>query len=101
MADKDIQDRLEYLRGEIEAERISQEELLELQELAEYIDPGDILLLQWAGVPEFRNEEVDDLFREVVQIGNEYLKNKNPFLQDYADKLAGILDDIAAQLSKE
>lgn len=44
--------RLEYLRGEIEAERISYEEIAELQSLADCIDPGDVLLLQWAGVPE-------------------------------------------------
>ena len=44
--------RLEYLRHEIEMERISYDELLELQTLAEYIDPGDVLLLEWAGVPE-------------------------------------------------
>lgn len=44
--------RLEYLRGEIEAERISYGEIAELQELAEFIEPGDVLLLQWAGVPE-------------------------------------------------
>ena len=44
-------DRLEYLRGEIEAERISYEEISELQALAQDIEPGDVLLLQWAGVP--------------------------------------------------
>ena len=49
----DIQARLEYLRGEIENERISYGELVELQDLAEHIDPSDTLLLQWAGVPEF------------------------------------------------
>ena len=47
-----IHDRLEYLRGEIEAERISYGEIAELQELAKFIEPGDTLLLQWAGVPE-------------------------------------------------
>jgi len=47
-----IKDRLEYLMGEIEAERISQDEILELQDLAEYIDTDNNLLLQWAGVPE-------------------------------------------------
>ena len=46
-----IKHRLEYLRGEIEAERISYGEIAELQGLAEYIEPGDVLLLQWAGVP--------------------------------------------------
>lgn len=44
--------RLEYLRGEIKAERISYGEIAELQSLAQYIDPSDVLLLEWAGVPE-------------------------------------------------
>ncbi len=49
---KEIDARLEYLRGEIEAERISMLEIVELQDLAAYIDPGDVLLLEWAGVEE-------------------------------------------------
>ena len=49
---KRIECRLEYLRGEIEAERISYSGIAELEDLAEHIDPGDILLLEWAGVPE-------------------------------------------------
>lgn len=49
---KAIRDRLEYLRGEIEAERISYGEIAELQELKNFIDPGDTLLLEWAGMPE-------------------------------------------------
>ena len=44
--------RLAYLRREIQAERISYGELAELQSLVPYIDPGDMLLLEWAGVPE-------------------------------------------------
>lgn len=44
--------RLEYLRGEIRAERISYSELAELQSLASHIQPGDVELLEWAGVPE-------------------------------------------------
>lgn len=44
--------RLEYLRGEIVAERISAGEIAELQSLVKYIEPGDTLLLEWAGVPE-------------------------------------------------
>ena len=51
-----IRERLEYLRGEIQAERISLEEIVELQGLAEYIEPGDVQLLEWAGVPEFPGE---------------------------------------------
>lgn len=53
MTTKQIKARLEYLRGEIEAERISTGEIAELQSLAKSIDPGDTLLLEWAGVPEF------------------------------------------------
>jgi len=52
-----IEERLEYLRGEIEEERISYSELAELQSLAEHIDPSDVVLLQWAGVPEFDDED--------------------------------------------
>lgn len=49
-------ERLEYLRSQIEAECISWGELAELQDLVEYIDPGDVQLLEWAGVPEFEEE---------------------------------------------
>lgn len=49
----EIRDRLEYLRGELRAERISYDELHELQSLAEYIEDGDTELLEAAGVPEF------------------------------------------------
>ena len=44
--------RLEYLRGEILAERISYDELGELKELSVFIEENDTLLLEWAGVPE-------------------------------------------------
>ena len=46
-------ERLEYLRGEIRAEHISYGEIAELEGLAEYIESGDVELLQWANVPEF------------------------------------------------
>jgi hypothetical protein len=49
---KKIKTRLEYLRREIKAERISTGEVLELQSLAEHIEQDDVLLLEWAGVPE-------------------------------------------------
>jgi len=54
-----VKDRLEYLRGEIEAERISYGEISELQSLVEHIDEDDVLLLQWAGVPEPGDDIVD------------------------------------------
>jgi hypothetical protein len=50
-----IKKRLEELRVEIQAERISYGELVELQSLAEHIDKGDVELLEWAGVPEFED----------------------------------------------
>ena len=50
--------KLEYFRGEIEAERISYGEIAELESLAEFIEAGDVLLEQWAGVPEHEAEEM-------------------------------------------
>lgn len=44
--------RLEEIRAEIVAERVSWGELAELQALARFIDPSDLLLRMWAGVPE-------------------------------------------------
>jgi len=44
-----IKERLAYLRREIQAERISYAEIVELQSMAEHIDPSDVLLLEWAG----------------------------------------------------
>lgn len=68
--------RLEYIRGEIEAERISYAEIHELQSLAIHIHPNDVLLLQWAGVPEGmtpkRQAELDVIAKQVYadQIAN-------------------------------
>ncbi len=52
LSEIEIKEKLEYLRGEILAERISYGEIAELQALAKYIDPSDAELLQWAGVKE-------------------------------------------------
>lgn len=53
VAKKNVEKRLEYLRKELRAERISYGELSELQSLSRYIDPGDVELLEAAGVKEF------------------------------------------------
>lgn len=45
-------ERLEELRTELRAECISYSELVELASLAKFIDPGDVELLEAAGVPE-------------------------------------------------
>lgn len=43
---------IELLRREIRAERISYKEIVQLQNLAEHINPDDTELLEWAGVKE-------------------------------------------------
>jgi hypothetical protein len=48
----DEKERLEYLRGELRAEKLSYGELAELESLAKFIEPGDVELLEAAGVPE-------------------------------------------------
>ena len=55
--DTNVKERLEYLREQINNECISEGELVELQSLADYIEPGDVQLLEWAGVPEFPEDE--------------------------------------------
>jgi len=47
-----IEKRLEELRAEIIAERISTSEIIELQSLVKFIDSNDVQLLEWAGVKE-------------------------------------------------
>jgi len=53
MTKEEARERLEYMRGELRAERISYGDLAELQSLAQFIEPGDTELLEAAGVPEF------------------------------------------------
>jgi hypothetical protein len=50
---------LEYLRGELRAGRISYGELSELQDLVPHIAPGDVELLEAAGVPEFNEDQAE------------------------------------------
>lgn len=47
-----VEERLEYLRRQLQDERISTDELLELQSLARHIKPGDVELAEAAGIPE-------------------------------------------------
>lgn len=68
-----IQERLEYLRGELRAERISYGELAELQGLAEYIAPGDVELLEAAGVPEHEDDEPGGITPEGIELGHKYV----------------------------
>ena len=52
MTTKQIKNRLEKIRKEILAERVSYGEIAELIELKEYINEDDNLLRQWAGFEE-------------------------------------------------
>jgi hypothetical protein len=52
MTSDEIKTRLEELRVELRAERISWGELAELQSLSDHIESGDLELLEAAGVPE-------------------------------------------------
>jgi hypothetical protein len=52
MTPQEIKERLEYIRAQIDKECISYAELFELESLAEYIETGDVQLLQWANVEE-------------------------------------------------
>lgn len=51
-ATPEIKARLESHRAAIQAENISYGELADLQSLADYIEPGDVELAQWAGIDE-------------------------------------------------
>jgi hypothetical protein len=44
--------RLEEIRQAIREENVSIGELIELQSLAQYIEEGDVELLEWAGINE-------------------------------------------------
>lgn len=56
----EIAARLEYLRGEIRAERISWSEIAELQSLADHIPPDDIELLEWAIGPDGPEDDTEE-----------------------------------------
>lgn len=56
MTKEEIKNKLEYLRGELRAERLSYGEIVELQNLAQYIDPSDTELREAAGIPEWERE---------------------------------------------
>jgi uncharacterized paraquat-inducible protein A len=55
-----IEERLEEIRVELRAERISYSELHELQELREFIDCNDIELLEALGEEEMRTYITED-----------------------------------------
>jgi hypothetical protein len=53
-------ERLEEIRNELDNETMSYGELAELQDLSEFIEEGDVQLLEAAGVPEF-DESIQEM----------------------------------------
>jgi hypothetical protein len=90
MTTKQIKARLEYLRGQLRAERISWGELAELQGLASHIEPGDVELLEAAGVPE-RHEMPQKMKRFVIPA----LFVIDAMTQADAESIAGNLQAVA------
>lgn len=91
---EEIKERLEYLRGELREERISQGELIELESLVKYIDKDDIELLQAAGVPEFEDNDDDDDDEyadggevQKINMGNGVLMDLEDAIKMYQDKI--------------
>lgn len=74
MTQSAIKERLEYLRGELRAERISYGELAELQSLAAHIDPSDVELLEAAGVPEHSQDPEKATHLYVVEVRLDRMK---------------------------
>jgi hypothetical protein len=69
-------ERLEYLRGELRSERISTGELQELQGLVKHIAPGDVELLEAAGVPEFPAQDTEGIYTTEEQAAIDGLREK-------------------------
>ena len=59
MTTRQAKRKLEDIRRSINAESVSYMELFDLALLVAYIDPSDVQLLEWAGVPEFPESEAE------------------------------------------
>ncbi len=75
-----ITDRLEYLRTELRAGTMSYGELAELQSLKAHIEPGDVELLEAAGVPEFpEDEEPESYYIEYLNASKKHARDRMDF----------------------
>ena len=107
METKRIKERLEELRIEIQNERISQGEIIELQSLVEHIDSSDIELLQWAGVEEFPIEYTlgDDTINGISI--NEKIREEELFeyniihRESFIDELIGWIGECSRPSDRE
>jgi hypothetical protein len=107
METKRIKERLEELRIEIQNERISQGEIIELQSLVEHIDSSDVELLQWAGVEEFPIEYTlgDDTINGISI--NEKIREEELFeyniihRESFIDELIGWIGECSRPSDRE
>jgi hypothetical protein len=78
-------ERLEEIRTELDNETVSYGELTELQDLAEFIEEGDVQLLEAAGVPEFDDNiqemELPDMLVETKEM------TRSEVIEEYGDML--------------
>lgn len=96
---RDVTERLEYLRGEIEAERISWWEIAELQGLGEegLIPEDDLLLREWAGIPESPEPEsppatVSEVLVSMIEEWNdEDVEDADAFIAKYEERVRNAL----------
>ena len=107
METKRIKERLEELRIEIQNERISLGEIIELQSLIEHIDSSDVELLQWAGVEEFPIEYTlgDDTINGISI--NEKIREEELFeyniihRESFIDELIGWIGECSRPSDRE
>ena len=90
MEEDEIQERLAYLKSLIIDEVISYGEIAELQSLAEYIDPNDTQLLEWAGIKE------KTIYRKLVSLNPKKYKNITELqaYKDYSSYLKAYINSI-------
>jgi hypothetical protein len=74
-----ITTRLEYLRTELKAGTMSYGELAELQSLKAHIEPGDVELLEAAGVPEFDEPEPGYYYIEYLNKDKRHARDRAEF----------------------
>ena len=90
-------ERLEEIREEIQNESVSYGELVELQELTEYIEDGDVELLEAAGVPEFVKEELIDL----SDLEGEYTLEEMPEVIEVIEEAKAVMSEEQIEMVKE
>ena len=92
-------ERLEEIREELNNESISFGEIVELQELSEFIEEGDVQLLEAAGVPEFPVDEMERVDDFILTQNEVKEANFAPVLDEPSDFFTDesaeeLIDDI-------